>query len=166
MQAKLSDARAALNLPPDGSSPADLARGSSGGRAAGSAPSSPLSRKGREPAAAAAAAPMFGGGQRGGLLPRSRPLKALLVCVLALAAATLHSRGDACRGLATARGTLALANATLTNGHEVGTRGLSSTLPHPAPTLTLTLTPTPTPSPTPTLSLSLSLSLALTPTQP
>ena len=45
---------------------------------------------------------------------------ALLVCgVLALAAATLHvawaSRGDACRGLAAARGTLAMANATLTD---------------------------------------------------
>ena len=45
---------------------------------------------------------------------------ALLVCgVLALAAAMLHvawaSRGDACRGLAAARGTLALANATLTD---------------------------------------------------
>ena len=49
VQAKLSEARAALDLPPagDGSPPAELARGNSGGggAAAGSAPSSPLSRK-------------------------------------------------------------------------------------------------------------------------
>jgi len=49
--------------------------------------------------------------------------RVLLVCgVLALAAAALHvawvSRGDACRGLAAARGTLSLANATLANAHE------------------------------------------------
>ena len=59
---------------------------------------------------------MVNSGQRGGVLPRSRALKALLVCgVLVLAAATWASRGDACRGLAAARGTLALANATLTD---------------------------------------------------
>ena len=123
MQAKLSEARAALDLPPagDGSPPAELARGNSGGggAAAGSAPSSPLSHKDSEPAVAAAPAPMVNSGQRGGMLPRSRALKALLVCgVLALAAATWAARGDACRGLAAARGTLTLANATLANAHE------------------------------------------------
>lgn len=67
------------------------------------------------------------------MLPSSRAPKALLMCgVLALAAATWAltwaARADACRGLAAARGTLALANATLTNGHEVVTRRLNSTV--------------------------------------
>ena len=73
--------------------------------------------------------PIDGRGQLWSLL-RARLLAALLkaasvllVCgVLALVLATLHvawaSRGDACRGLAAARGTLTLANATLAGAQE------------------------------------------------
>merc|ERR1740130_1612268 len=145
VEAKLGEARASLDLPPPGGRSPPKRRasflGGFGGAATEPTQPSPAARKGSRPYTGDgrvedsprretnALAPLYDSPQLWSLL-RERLLAALLkaarfllMCgVLAFVVAMVHvawaSRGDACRGLAAARGTLTLANATLAGAQE------------------------------------------------
>merc|ERR1740130_975510 len=145
VEAKLGEARASLDLPPPGGRSPPKRRasflGGFGGAATEPTQPSPAARKGSRPymgdgrvedsprRETNALAPLDDSPQLWSLL-RERLVGALLkaarfllMCgVLAFVVAIVHvawaSRGDACRGLAAARGTLTLANATLADAQE------------------------------------------------